>query len=840
MKNKWIIVILIASILISSCSGTTPTESLTGYESIPPTIPGELVYIPFPVAITVDGDLTDWAGLPSQTVDTGSLISPDPTENGSFSFSVASDADNFYITMQMPDKNIVAGQHGTDFWNEDSMEFYINASDNLNAAEYGLKMFQVNMNAADIGNTDPTALTITGVFSSDAKATGFVFKTETGWGLEASVPLTDLLTVEHGKEIGFQAQINGATTLDRDVKLIWSKYDTADTSWQNPSLFGRGIFFELGRTDIPQASTRVEVVPTATPVKEAFIIPPVISVNQIGYFIDAKKFASFVSDSTSELDWQLQNGNGEVILSGKSIVNGLDAASKDSIHLIDFSAFNTAGDGYKLIANGLESPAFMISDEIYKQLKLDSLAYYYHNRSGIPIESEFVGADWSRPAGHVTDNNVTCFKGRDADGKTWLGCPYTLDVAGGWYDAGDFGKYVVNGGISVWTLQNLYERFPNAYPDGSLRIPENNNGVSDLLDEARWEMEFLLSMQIPQGQAGAGLVHHKIHDRKWEPIPVMPPREVNNNNLHEVEGVGRYLFPVSTAATLNLAAASAQCARIWKDIDADFAEQCLIAAETAWQAALEKPDIYAGNTPGEGGGNYDDKFVEDEFYWAAVELFITTGKDEYKDYLLNSSQFGKVSQFDWQNTASLGTISLVSVENNLPADKLTEVKQNLLTFADEMIALQNGYGYPALIKGDFPWGANGLILNTTILMGIAYDLSNDSKYLDAMRLSMDYMMGRNPINISYVTGYGTYPMQHPHHRFWANDLANGFPPPPPGALSGGANTNPTDPVALEAGLLDVPASKRYIDDIGSYSTNEVTINWNAPLAWVSTYLDQVK
>src|SRR5690606_10216421 len=106
---------------------------------------------------------------------------------------------------------------------------------------------------------------------------------------------------------------------------------------------------------------RVEVVPTATPVKEAFIIPPVISVNQIGYFINAKKFASFVSDSSSELDWQLQNGNNEVVLSGKSIVNGLDAASRDSIHLIDFSAFKTAGDGYKLVANDLESTPFNIS-----------------------------------------------------------------------------------------------------------------------------------------------------------------------------------------------------------------------------------------------------------------------------------------------------------------------------------------------------------------------------------------------------------------------------------------------------------------------------------------------
>src|SRR5690606_19064621 len=231
--------------------------------------------------------------------------------------------------------------------------------------------------------------------------------TENGWGFEASVPLADLLTVEHGKEIGFQSQINGATILDRDVKLIWSKYDRTDTSWQNPSLFGRGIFFELGRTDIPQASARIEVEPIPLPEKEEFIIPDVISLNQIGYFVNAKKLASLVSDSTSELDWQLQNASGEVLFSGKTIVKGFDVTSGDSVHLIDFSEFKTEGDGYKLVANGLESPSFIISDEIYSQLKFDAMAYYYHNRSGIPIEAKYVGDDWARAAGHVTDNNVT-------------------------------------------------------------------------------------------------------------------------------------------------------------------------------------------------------------------------------------------------------------------------------------------------------------------------------------------------------------------------------------------------------------------------------------------------
>ncbi len=159
-------------------------------------------------------------------------------------------------------------------------------------------------------------------------------------------------------------------------------------------------------------------------------------------------------------------------------------------------------------------------------LRYDALAYFYHNRSGIEIEAQYVGEEYARPAGHLTDAEVTCFKGKDNSGKDWSGCDYTLDASRGWYDAGDYGKYVVNGGISAWTLMNLYERFPDAYPDGSLMIPENSNDVPDLLDEARWEMEFLLGMQVPEGQTLSGMAHHKMHDRYLGHHPPDRPNRV--------------------------------------------------------------------------------------------------------------------------------------------------------------------------------------------------------------------------------------------------------------------------------------------------------------------------
>ena len=172
-----ILINLVLILLLSACGAPRVTETEAPIEStntptpqptpsIPPEVTGEVLYIPFPVSIKVDGDLSDWVELPSIFVDRGPTPSSDPAENGSFTFSVAADADYLYITMQMPDKTIVAGQHGTEFWNEDSMEFYINASDDLNATAYSMKMMQVNINAADIGNTDPEALTITGPWPS--------------------------------------------------------------------------------------------------------------------------------------------------------------------------------------------------------------------------------------------------------------------------------------------------------------------------------------------------------------------------------------------------------------------------------------------------------------------------------------------------------------------------------------------------------------------------------------------------------------------------------------------------------------------------------------------------
>jgi beta-glucosidase len=793
-------------------------------------IPGEVAYIPYPVSITLDGKLSDWDGIPFDVFSKGLMTSFDPAENGSVQFALASDGEKLYIYMVMPDATIVTGAHGQDFWNEDSLEFYFNLSGDLTRTSYGDGVFQVNINPGNIGNSDPTGLVYTGVNASQSGFSAFVFRTADGWGFEAAVPLPDGITVEQGSVIGFQAHGNGSSGENRDVKLIWSNADTNDQSYLNPSLFGVGMFYEVGNTDVPAAPNQAAAPPPP---------PQPISVNQVGYFPGAPHFAALANQGSSGVAWLLIDAeSGDTVYAGLTGNPVADPASGDTLQIADFSDFNTPGTYRLMIFDQLSDP-FVIGSDIYATLPIDALRYFYLNRSGIELTAQHAGEAYARPAGHLSDSAVTCYRGTDAAGSTWDGCDYTLNAAGGWYDAGDYGKYVVNGGISVWTLLNLHERLPDAFPDGSLNIPESGSGVSDLLDEARWEMEWLLAMQVPAGQPQAGMAHHKLHDLEWAGIPFMPPTEYDNNSDFNGSG-GRYVYPPSTAATYNLAATAAQCARIWRGIDAAFAERCLQAAVTAFQAAQDNPIAIAGNTPGAGGGNYDDANVTDELFWAAAELYITTGEAQYADamrstpFLASFGGLGKNSAMYWGDTAALGALSLVLHVVDLP--EVATLREQIVLTADAYLATIQAEGYRVPIT-TYEWGSNSAVLNNALILAYARDISGDVKYLHGMTDSMDYLLGRNALAFSFISGYGARAMAHPHHRVWANDPANGFPPPPPGVVAGGPNAAPSDPTALEEANLDAGPARRYVDLIGSWSTNEVTINWNAPLVWVSAYLN---
>ncbi|HEY5958956.1 MAG TPA: glycoside hydrolase family 9 protein, partial [Polyangiaceae bacterium] len=523
---------------------------------------------------------------------------------------------------------------------------------------------------------------------------------------------------------------------------------------------------------------------TQPPPPKAVAIPTV-RVNQVGYVPSFAKWASLVADEKTPLDYQIIDAGGKVVHSGKTIVHGVDADSGDPLHQIDFSAFTTPGKAYVIKVGANASDPFDIDKAIYKTAKYDAFKYFYLNRSGIELKLPYTGRpDWARPAGHPKDE-AAC----SAAAK----CNYSLDVTGGWYDAGDYGKYVVNGGISVWTLMNFFERTNavngdvNAFGDLKDMLPESGNKVPDILDEARWELEFMLRMQVPEGKPNAGLVHHKMHDVEWTALGIGP---------HESK-VKRELRPVSTAATLNLAAVAAQAARLFRTFDPAFAGRCLRAAEVAWAAAKKQPSLLAPPDDSKGGGPYEDKDVSDEFYWAAAELWLTTGKADYKKDLEQSPLDKAVymggddvqTSMTWQRVDTLGKISVALAAPKTATAERERYRQQLTSVADHFVRLAQAQGYRMPFGAgkslEYPWGSNSFIVNNSLILALAYDFTKQAKYRDAAVSGLDYVFGRNALGQSYVTGFGERPLQNPHHRFWAHQASAKYPAAPPGVLSGG-------------------------------------------------------
>jgi endoglucanase len=577
---------------------------------------------------------------------------------------------------------------------------------------------------------------------------------------------------------------------------------------------------------------------------------PRVRVNQVGYLPHGPKGATLVTEATGPVAWRLDDGRRRTVARGRTRPAGVDRTSGLNVHTVDFTDVTRPGRGYTLVADGERSHPFDLADDAYERLRVDALSVYYPQRSGTPIDGAVAGEAYARAAGHVGvppnrgDLDVPCQPPEvslPVYGEPWT-CDYTLDVVGGWYDAGDHGKYVVNGGISVYQLMSTWERNRiaagadrRALGDGSLRVPERGNRVPDVLDEARWELEWMLTMQVPAGEPLAGMVHHKVHDNAWTGLPLDPAADPMPRELHRP----------STAATLNLAAVAAQGARVFERYDPAFAARLLRAARTAWSAAESNPPLYAPAADGaSGGGPYDDADVADEHYWAAAELFITTGERGFRDAVLASPRHEAdvfdVNGFDWGHVAALGRLDLATLPNRLPAAERQRVRRSVVEGADALRALQRQqpWGQPyAPADNSFAWGSNSQVLNNLVVLATAYDLTGAARYQRAVVGGMDYLLGRNALNISYVTGYGDVFSQNQHSRMYAHQLDPASPRPPDGFVAGGPNSSIQDPVAQEL-LGDCPPTPQfcYVDHIESWSTNEITINWNSALSWVASFV----
>lgn len=530
-----------------------------------------------------------------------------------------------------------------------------------------------------------------------------------------------------------------------------------------------------------------------------------IRINQLGYYPGSNKIAivTFCPATQFEL---VRLSDSVVVFSGNlsSSVYWSDAA--DSVKKADFSTFTETGKYFLRIPGFGSSYPFEISNSILRKAAYASLKSFYYQRSSYPLLPEFAGL-WSRNAGHP---DTLCLL-HSSTGKTG-----SISSPGGWYDAGDYGKYVINAGISVASLLSFHENFDSFFQDGSIHIPESGNGINDLLDETKFELDWLKTMQDSDGG-----VFFKLTTLAFSGF-VMP----------EADKAARYVIGKSTSSALDFAAMMAMAGRVYKSYDSIWSADCISRADSAWKWALAHPAIYFKNPADVSTGEYGDNNVTDEFIWAAAELFITTGKDEYKTYLESrSSSLNYSNAPGWSSVQPLASLSLVSRPNGLSATILTNIKNSLISTCDKWLG-QISSSPCRIPQFGYNWGSNSQIANMGVAMIYAWKVTGDLKYVRGAGECADYLLGKNATGFSFESGYGSKTPMNFHHRPSASD---GIAQPVPGFISGGPNSGKEDGQIYP---FTQPA-KCYVDVTGSYASNEVCINWNSPFTALLAGVDAI-
>lgn len=546
-------------------------------------------------------------------------------------------------------------------------------------------------------------------------------------------------------------------------------------------------------------------------------LPPVddsgvdnIRINQLGYFPNSENSA-VITRRPEKNKLFIVDALGEQIRSEITISDSLNwNEAGQTVWAVDFTAPATPGD-YRLYVPGVGySYKFRVAEDVLESVFKASVKAFYFQRASTELPQQYAGK-WARPAGHP-DTMVLFhpFSGR-ISGQT--------SSPKGWYDAGDYNKYVVNGAFPTGQLLALHEDIGDPLADGSLNIPESNNGKSDYLDELKWELDWLLTMQDTDG----GLFH-KLTAKAFEGMTLMPHEALSQ----------RYIVGKGTAASLNFAACMAQAYRIYKDYDGAYATNLLNMAKLAWSWAIFHPDVAYTNPPDVSTGQYGDDNFDDEFYWAASELFLSTQDAQYKEYLLTHPvNLRTKADKGWKGFMSLlGAFSQLRHPDRVPASLYNATKADVIALADSLAAvcLTNDYGQPL---SKFGWGSNSDVLNAAMVMIAAQQLAPKAAYTNAIRSCADYVLGKNAVGYSFVTGYGYRSPMHIHHRQSAADEVTH---PVPGLLSGGPNPAQQDKefATYPEGLAPMQS---WVDQQGSYASNEICLNWNAPLAYVLGWLN---
>jgi endoglucanase len=532
-----------------------------------------------------------------------------------------------------------------------------------------------------------------------------------------------------------------------------------------------------------------------------------IKVDQAGYLPDASKFAIVAGKQPASTFILRRSADSSFVLRGKLEPPVDDSDTGDRVQTADFSTVKQRGTYYLDVAGIGRSWDFAIAPDVYDRVFYLAARSYYGQRCGIAVDlgPEFPG--YKHDACHI-EGAYHATSGKSGPAPS----------AGGWHDAGDYGRYVVNSGVTTGTLLWTYELYAPRIGQVKLNLPESGNGVPDLLNEIRWNLRWMLTMQDEDGG-----VWQKQTSEKFCGF-VMPEKD---KLISYIIGTGSDPFK-SSCATGDFAAVMAIAGRIYKPFDAKFSQDCTAAARKAFAWLEQHPNVLFHNPAGISTGDYGDRHCEDEALWAAAELWRSTHDDRYDRYFLDhyASFAANVNAPGWGNVASLGLWTYVLARSSNPA--VAAIRKATIEAADKLTAraAQNPYR-TTMTSSSYVWGSNGTVGNYALQLLVANEIQPNQKYVDTALGNLHYLLGRNTFSLSWVTRVGANPFRHPHHRpSGADENAE----PWPGLLSGGPNHSKQDPAMRK--LPDLPPAKMYLDEQESYASNEVAINWNAPLVFV--------
>ena len=544
-----------------------------------------------------------------------------------------------------------------------------------------------------------------------------------------------------------------------------------------------------------------------------------IHVDQVGYLEDYSKVAMISLKGDSKDFSLVDTATGKTVYQGKLTDKAYDEMSGEYVARADFSDFKVPGT-YKLVAGGEESADFAIGKNVYAVPALQNWRSYTLSRSNTPMNDKLTGL--KIVSGHAQDKEAQVYFTDKLNKKGDV-----VDASGGWYDAGDYGKYTTTAAIASAELMMAYEANPDKFFKGQLFFPEGvqEENMPDALSEVKFELEFMKKMQRSDGST-----FHKISGAQWPGFDKSPDTDTQQ----------RYLYSTCTASTAMYGASMAMAGRVYADIDKAFAKDCLKNAEKAWAyLAKEKESVYRVDEGQESGsGPYNDTADATERCWLAAELFRTTGDKKYEKYLMTEQKdviTRKPSFFTWDDTLALAQFSYAKAAKANPEFR-AKVQAALISYADDIVDTIGKDGFDCSLKqNEYTWASTKNAVTKGDILLLANQLAPKQAYVEGALSQIHYMFGRNVLNKSFMTGVGENPPEHPHNRIHESTGAY-----VPGLLVGGPNAvSGGDPDQTEYIAKYNPApAKCYIDVLMSWSTNEYAIDYCGAGIYALSYFMQ--